>query len=128
MKYSDFLDLKYKPKNSDLVVLFRIDPAKGFTIKESAARVASESSNGTWADLNVPKHILALSAKCYDIKGNFVKIAYPIDLFEKNNMPQILSSISGNIFGMKAVDGLRLECIKWPKEIVNSFKGPSFGV
>lgn len=128
MKYSDFLDLKYRPKNSDLLVLFRINPAKGFTIKDSVARVASESSNGTWTDLNVPEHIRALSAKCYEIKGHFVKIAYPIDLFEKNNIPQILSSVSGNIFGMKAVDGLRLECIRWPKEIVSCFKGPSFGI
>ena len=128
MKYKDFIDLKYKPKSSDLLVLFRITPAKGFTIKDAASRVASESSNGTWTDLKVPKHILKLSAKCYSIKKDYVKIAYPNDVFEKGNMSQVLSSIAGNVFGMKAVNGLRLESIQWPKSIVKSFKGPKYGI
>jgi len=128
MKYKDFLNKKYRPKSTDLICLFRITPAKGFSLDEAASRVASESSNGTWTNLIVPEHIKKLSAKCYEMKGNLVKIAYPIEIFEKGNMPQILSSIAGNVFGMKAVDGLRLEDIRWPEEIVRSFKGPKFGI
>jgi len=128
IRYSDFLDLKYKPGRNDLICLFRITPAKGFSMREAAARVASESSNGTWTGLSVPDHIKSLSAKCYQIKGDHAWIAYPIDLFEHGNMPQVVSSIMGNIFGMKAVDGLRLEDVSWPKQLVKSFKGPQFGV
>ncbi|MCK5062330.1 MAG: ribulose-bisphosphate carboxylase large subunit, partial [Candidatus Aenigmarchaeota archaeon] len=46
---------------------------------------------------------------------------------EAGNMPEILSSIAGNIFGMKTVKNLRLNDIIFPKQIVKSFKGPRFG-
>ena len=108
--------------------MFKIKPASGFTIEKVAIRVAAESSNGTWTVLKIPEHILALSAKVYDINDSYVKIAYPNDLFEEGNMPQILSSIAGNIFGMKALDGLRLVDVKWPKNLINSFKGPQYGI
>ncbi|MDI6807341.1 MAG: ribulose-bisphosphate carboxylase large subunit, partial [Candidatus Aenigmarchaeota archaeon] len=57
-----------------------------------------------------------------------IKVAYPIELFEPGNMPQILSSIAGNIFGMKAVKNLRLEDVSWPHGMIRSFKGPQFGI
>ena len=108
--------------------MFKIKPASGFSIEKVAIRVAAESSNGTWTTLKIPEHIRALSAKVYEINDSYVKIAYPNDLFEEGNMPQILSSIAGNIFGMKALDGLRLVDVKWPKNLINSFKGPQYGI
>jgi len=108
--------------------LFKIKPASGFSIEKVAIRVAAESSNGTWTTLKIPEHIRALSAKVYKINDSYVKIAYPNDLFEEGNMPQILSSIAGNIFGMKALEGLRLVDVKWPKNLINSFKGPQYGI
>jgi len=72
--------------------------------------------------------IRALMAKAYSIRGNLVKVAYPIELFEPRNMPQILSSIAGNIFGMKAVDGVRIEDIRWPSRILRGFRGPRLGL
>ena len=108
--------------------MFKIKPASGFPIEKVAIRVAAESSNGTWTTLRIPEHIRALSAKVYDINDSYVKIAYPNDLFEEGNMPQILSSIAGNIFGMKALDGLRLVDVKWPKNLINSFMGPQYGI
>ncbi|MBI5398773.1 type III ribulose-bisphosphate carboxylase, partial [Candidatus Woesearchaeota archaeon] len=45
-----------------------------------------------------------------------------------NNMSQILASVAGNVFGMKAVESLRLEDIKWPQKIIRSFRGPQFGI
>ncbi len=129
MAYSNFLNLNYQPKEEDLICLFKIEPEKGFSIEEAAARVASESSNGTWTDLTtMTEEIRKLSAKVFEIKGNLVKIAYPIELFEPGNMPQIVSSIAGNVFGMKAVKNLRLEDVYWPEQIVISFKGPKLGI
>jgi len=61
-------------------------------------------------------------------KTNEIKIAYPVDLFEPGNIPQILSSIAGNIYGMKAIENLRLQDITFPKSLVKSFPGPKFGI
>jgi len=129
MKQSDFLNLKYKPKESDLICLFRVEPARNVSIKKAAENIALESSTGTWAEVKTEKkYMQELAAKVFSIRGNFVKIAYPSRLFEKGNAPNILSSIAGNIFGMKIVKNLRLEDIKIPKEILNSFYGPQFGI
>jgi ribulose-bisphosphate carboxylase large chain len=127
MKPSEFVNLKYKPKLSDLVCLFRIEPNK-ISMKEAAATVALESSVGTWTDLKLTKTAEKLKAIVFEIKGNWVKIAYPSLLFEKGNAPNILSSIAGNIFGMKAVKNLRLEDVSFPKEILSGFKGPKYGI
>jgi ribulose-bisphosphate carboxylase large chain len=127
--YLDFVDLEYKPSKKDFICLFRVEPVKGISMKEAAGRVASESSVGTWTTLfELPNRVKDLMARVYEIKGNFIKVAYPIELFESGNLPQILSSIAGNVFGMKAVKNLRLEDVKIPKELLKSFKGPQFGI
>jgi len=127
MQKLEFISLKYKPRD-DLVCLFRVEPNK-ISIKEAANTIALESSIGTWVDVKTKKsYVNKFGAKVFSIKENFVKIAYPSELFEKGNAPNILSSIAGNIFGMKAVRNLRLEDIKIPDKILSSFKGPKFGV
>lgn len=129
MSYSDFVARGYSPSESELICLFRIEPAKGITMDEAAGRVASESSNGTWTEVvTMSERIRRLSAKAFEFDGKYVKVAYPPELFEPGNMPQIWSSIAGNIFGMKAVRRLRLEDVYWPESIVRSFKGPGFGL
>ena len=127
MKPSDFLNLKYKPSGKDLVCLFTVEPNK-ISIKQAAATVALESSVGTWTDVHEKKYVNKLAAKVFSINKNKIKIAYPQELFEESNAPNILSSIAGNIFGMKAVNNLRLEDIQIPKQILNSFKGPKYGI
>ena len=128
MKPKDFINLKYKPKRSDLICLFRVEPNK-ISLKDAAATIALESSIGTWSELSTEQNYMKnLAAKVFSINKNWVKIAYPETLFEKNNAPNILSSIAGNIFGMKAIKNLRLEDIKIPKPILNSFLGPKYGI
>ncbi len=124
-----FLDLKYKPKKTDLICLFKVTPNK-ISIKDAANKVALESSIGTWDSVQGinDKLIKKLGAKVFSIKGNYVKIAYPIEIFELGNMPSILSGIAGNIFGMKDVEKLRLEDIEFPEKIIKSFKGPKYGI
>jgi ribulose-bisphosphate carboxylase large chain len=129
MSYKDFIDLDYKPTKNDMVCEFRIEPAKGVPLKRAAEMVAGESSVGTWTDVVTMKpRIKKIGARIFSIKGNQVKIAYPSILFEEGNMPQIMSSIGGNIFGMKAVKNLRLEDIDWPDDIMKSFSGPLYGI
>ncbi|WP_396613203.1 type III ribulose-bisphosphate carboxylase [Haloferax sp. S1W] len=125
--YEDFLDLDYEPTDEDLVCTFRIDPATGMTTEEAASRVASESSNGTWAALQTGADFTDMGATAFSIDGDTIGVAYPAGLFEPGNMPQILSCIAGNIMGMKAVDSIRLMDCEWPETIVSSFDGPLFG-
>ena len=54
-------------------------------------------------------------------------VAYPLILWELGNIPQLLSGIAGNIFGMKAVTDLRLLDATLPLEYIQAFKGPEFG-
>lgn len=125
--YEDFLDLGYEPADSDLVCDFYVEPAYDMDMEKAASRVASESSNGTWAELQVDGSITDLSATACAIDGNHITVAYPEELFEKGSMPQILSCIAGNILGMKAVDNIRLLDCQWPEQIATSFMGPQFG-
>jgi len=127
MQSSDFVDLKYKPTGKDLVCLFRVEPA-GKSVRETAGIVALESSVGTWTEVPSERYVNKLKAKVFWIRENLVKIAYPQELFEKGNAPNILSSIAGNIFGMKAVRNLRLEDIQIPDGILKSFSGPRYGI
>jgi ribulose-bisphosphate carboxylase large chain len=125
--YTDFVDLDHRPEN-ELICTFRIEP-DGISIEEAAGRVASESSVGTWTTLaKLPERLKNLMAKAYSFDGSMVKISYPLDLFEEGSIPQLLSSVAGNIFGMKALKNLRLEDIEFPEEYLRHFKGPKFGV
>lgn len=127
--YHDFIDLKYKPKSTDLKVLFYYEPAKGITEEDAIGRIASESSTGTWTTLfKLPPRMKKLMATAYKTRGNYVYIAYPLELWEPGNAPQLLSGITGNIFGMKAIENLRAIDVSLPKEYLKNFKGPNLGI
>nr|VDD88880.1 RuBisCO long chain, Form III-b [uncultured archaeon] len=127
----EYIDLRYKPGSHDLLCEYYLEP-NGMSIEKAAEHIAGESSIGTWTDLCTMNKEIAhrLKPRIYsiDAKSRLVKIAYPKELFEERNMPQILSSVAGNIFGMKAVSALRLEDISFPKSLVKSFPGPVYGI
>ena len=127
--YRDFINLKYRPAKNDLNVLFYFEPNAGVTRDDAIGRIASESSTGTWTTLfTMPPRMKKLMAAAYRIDGNFVHVAYPFDLWEKGNMPQLLSGIAGNIFGMKALKNLRLVDVSLPRDYIKNFKGPNLGI
>ena len=128
MRYIDFVDTKYEPKETDLVCEFHVEPLNQ-PLDVIAGGVAAESSVGTWTELSTEKpYMQKHAAKAYSIEGNEVKIAYPLELFEPGNMPNILSSVAGNVFGLEDIENLRLNDIHFPKELVKSFRGPRYGV
>jgi len=125
----EYIDLKYKPYITDIICEFYLEPVHGSSIIDVANQVAAESSIGTWTDVKTEKsYMRGLGAKVFSIKKNYIKIAYPLDLFEPGNVPQLLSSVAGNIFGMKVVEKLRLEDIHLPRVYIRSFKGPKYGI
>lgn len=127
----NYINLKYKPNKNDVVCEFYVEPNK-CSLKEAAQNVALESSIGTWTTISTMNPTVAkkLRPSVFHInnKTKIVKIAYPAGLFEKGNMPSILSSIAGNIFGMRVVKNLRLEDINFPESMVKSFPGPRHGI
>jgi len=126
--YEDFYDPSYEPADSDLVCTFRIRPAADLSMGDAAGRVASESSNGTWAALDVADdQFTDVGARAFDVRGDRVRIAYPEALFEPGSLAQVLSCVAGNVMGMKAVDRIRLEDCDWPEGLATSFPGPQFG-
>jgi len=128
LKYVDFVDLKYAPKETDVVCTFYVEP-EGVSIKEAAGGVAAESSVGTWTELTTVKpYVESLAARVFSIEGNEAKIAYPVELFEPGNMPNVLSSVAGNVFGLRLLRNLRLTDIKFSRQLVKSFKGPQYGI
>ena len=49
--YDSFIDLKYKPKPTDVICQFKITPAKGYDFREVCSITAGESSVGTWTEI-----------------------------------------------------------------------------
>ena len=128
MKYVDFVAPSYKPKTTDVICDFYVEP-EDISLTEAAGGVAAESSVGTWTELTTTKpYVEKLAARVFSIDGNNIRIAYPIELFEHGNMPNILSSVAGNVFGLRALKNLRLNDIHLPRELVRSFRGPKYGI
>ncbi|MEM4481505.1 MAG: type III ribulose-bisphosphate carboxylase [Desulfurococcaceae archaeon] len=135
--YSEYLAPGYTPDpTGDVIAVFRVTPAYGFRVEEVAAGIGAESSTGTWTTLYSwydASRVRELSAKVYEIvdledRSYLVKVAYPLELFELGNIPGLLASVAGNVFGMKRAEFLRLEDIYLPKRFLEMFKGPSKGI
>ncbi|MCE4613703.1 MAG: type III ribulose-bisphosphate carboxylase [Desulfurococcales archaeon] len=135
--YPEFVDKTYKPDHErDVVVTFRVTPAKGFTVEDAAGGVAAESSTGSWTtfypwyDVERLERLKGRAYWFHDMgDGSYlVRVAYPMELFEESNMPAFLASVAGNVLGMKRVEWLRIEDIYMPPAFVRQFKGPVRGI
>ncbi len=129
MKYLDFVDTSHEPDKSDLVCEFLVETDGTMDFRVAAGGVAAESSVGTWTELTTMKsYVEKLHATVFDIEGSRIKIAYPAPLFEPGNMANIMSSVAGNVFGLKGIRYLKLDDIHYPKDLATSFKGPKYGI
>ena len=106
--YPLFIKKDYIPDpEEDVIAVFRVKPAKGFSVEDAAGGVAAESSVGTWTTLYTwydQGRVNRLMGKAYYFRnlgdGSYVvRVAYPAELFEEGNMPGFLASVAGNIFG-----------------------------
>lgn len=132
MRYEDYIDDSYEPTDRDLVCKFRFEHDDSVPFEWAAGGIAAESSIGTWdPDLTTmrPDHE-KLAARVFDInrEENQVRIAYPVEVFELGSIPQIQSSITGNIYGLKELTRLKLLDFEPPEEMAKSFLGPQLGI
>ena len=128
---------EYQPSETDVLVAFRMTPQPEVPVEEAAAAVAAESSTGTWTSVWTD-HLTTLErykARAYSLEeipgrdGEYIAlVAYPIDLFEEGSVVSIMASITGNVFGFKALRALRLEDMRIPVAYVKTFQGPPTGI
>ena len=127
----------YVPKDTDILVAFRITPQQGIDPVEAAAAVAGESSTATWTvvwtdRLTDHEHYQAKAYRVDPVPGSegqyIALIAYDLDLFEEGSIANLTSSIIGNVFGFKALKALRLEDMRIPPHYVKTFQGPPHGI
>ena len=132
-----YYDPGYQPGPNEVLAAFRVTPQPGVPFEEAAAAVAAESSSGTWTtvwsdNLTNPARYAGRTYNIEPVKGRedqfIAYIAYPLDLFEENSMPNLMSSIVGNVFGFKAIRALRLEDLRIPPVLLKTFQGPPHGI
>jgi ribulose-bisphosphate carboxylase large chain len=109
-------------------------PAAGHGFLEVAAHVAAESSTGTNVEVSTTddftKGVDALVYEIDEAKG-IMKVAYPLDLFDRNVIDGRLMIVSfltlaiGNNQGMGDVENLQMQDFWVPPRAVQGFDGPS---
>ncbi len=101
-------------------------------MEKAAESIAAEQSTGTWTGISTLKDDILekYGAHINKISKDSVRIGYPVADFslEVGAVPQILSVIAGNLFGLEAIGKVRLEDVFFPKCMLREFKGPKFGV
>jgi ribulose-bisphosphate carboxylase large chain len=95
-------------------------------IKKAAEAIAAEQSTGTWTEVRGADNPLA--ARVITAEGQEVAIGFPEELFELGNIPQYLSVVAGNLFGLGALKKVRLQNVIFSEGLVRAHKGPRFGI
>jgi ribulose-bisphosphate carboxylase large chain len=127
----------YVPRDTDILAAFRLTPQDNVAPEEAAAAVAGESSTATWTTVWTDRltDLERYKGKCYRLEpvpgeqNQYIAfIAYDLDLFEEGSIPNLTSSIVGNVFGFKALRALRLEDLRFPVAYLKTFPGPPHGL
>ena len=101
-------------------------------MEKAAEAIAAEQSTGTWTGISTLTEDVfeKYGGRVTKIDRDNIRIAYPVADFSLDigAVPQILSVIAGNLFGLESIGKLRLEDMFFPKCMLKEFKGPKFGI
>jgi ribulose-bisphosphate carboxylase large chain len=104
----------------------------GFPLKDAARVLAAEQTTGTWTEVNTaPKSVeerLAGRVVGIDKKSKTARVAFPLEIFELENWPGMLSILAGNFFGLGSLTRARWVDIELPAKVAKSYKGPKYGI
>jgi ribulose-bisphosphate carboxylase large chain len=132
MGYKDFIQLDSPASKDELVCTFRVEQDPAVDFAWAAGALAAESSIGTWdpglTTMTDEARKYGARVVKLDEAKKLVWVAYPQGLFEAGSLPQLLSSVVGNVYGLKEVRKLRFVDIEMPASYVRSFKGPQVGL
>ncbi len=120
-----------EPEDPDRNVVCRYRVTTDLSMEKAAEAIAAEQSTGTWTGISTLDRSIfdGLGARITSIDGYVITCEFPAEDFsiETGAVPQILSVIAGNLFGLGALKAVRLEDVTFPKSILEQFKGPKFG-
>jgi len=97
-------------------------------VKEAGRQIAIEQSIGTWTKVATTTEWITktLAAKVFKWKGEtkgIVSVAFPIELFDlESGIPNLLSIVAGNLFGLSKLRNARLLDIHLPRAFLSVFK------
>ncbi|MEM4263230.1 MAG: RuBisCO large subunit C-terminal-like domain-containing protein [Thermoplasmata archaeon] len=127
-------DVLSKYAGDDVLCAYKV--TTDLPIKKAALAIAAEQSTGTWTEISTGSDKIdrklagrVLKTEKLGKKEHIVIIEFPLADFdpEGGGIPQILSVVAGNLFGLDALKAVRLEQLYLPKKIVTAFPGPKFG-
>ncbi len=116
----------------DAVAVYYFRPRNGISPEEAAKAISEEETTGTWTGITTrAEYVRRLDGEVESVepseKGYMTRIRYPAEIFEPGNVPQYLSVVAGNLFGLAKLDAVRLLDIELPDDLV-PFRGPKFGI
>jgi len=134
-----YADLSLKEEDliaggNHVLVAYTMEPAEGYGYLEVAAHFAAESSTGTNVEVcttdEFTKGVDALVYEIDEAKG-IMKIAYPMDLFDRNvtdgrtMLVSFLTLCIGNNQGMGDVKNAQMQDFYMPPRMLQLFDGPA---
>jgi ribulose-bisphosphate carboxylase large chain len=117
---------------ADVIATYYVRPKEGVSPEWAARAIAEEQTTGTWTQISTRQgYVHYLDGEVERLSpsgaGYEVRIRYPQEIFEIGNIPQYLSVIAGNLFGLSKLGAVRLLDAEFPKEVI-PFKGPQYGI
>ncbi|NLV25853.1 MAG: ribulose 1,5-bisphosphate carboxylase [Methanomicrobiales archaeon] len=117
---------------TDVTATYYFRPKEGISPEWAAQAIVEEQTTGTWTDIATRQnYVRYLDGKIGPIvpsgQGYTCTISYPSEIFEPGNIPQYLSVIAGNLFGLSKIAAVRLLDVEFSRDIV-PYKGPKFGI
>ena len=119
----------------DLIATYYFRTKEGVDATYAANAIREEQTTGTWTSLSTVNdktaYVHDLDGSVEDLVelpdgGYLTRICFPHEIFEKGNIPQYLSVIAGNLFGLGKLEAVRLLDIDLPENLCGC--GPKFGI
>jgi ribulose-bisphosphate carboxylase large chain len=116
----------------DVIAIYYFRPRRDTSPQQAAEAICEEETTGTWTGVTTrPEYVKRLDGSVDNLlpsgQGYLAWIRYPAEIFEPGNVPQYLSVVAGNLFGLSRLEVVRLLDVEFPDELV-PFHGPRFGI
>lgn len=116
----------------DVTATYYFRPRADTTPEEAAQAIVEEETTGTWTEITTTtEYVRRLDGEVLALEpsgnGYVTQVRYPAEIFEAGNIPQYLSVVAGNLFGLGRLEAVRLLDVDFPASLV-PFRGPKFGL
>jgi len=116
----------------DVIATYAFVPERDTAPEEAARWIVEEETTGTWTGITTrTEYVRRLDGEVLEVTprgdGYVTRIRYPAEIFEPGNVPQYLSVVAGNLFGLKRLQSVRLLDAEFPESLI-PFHGPRFGI